>query len=209
MSKSIHYSAASIDALAAQLSSRIAASKSLFQAIHILNARPSSNRWWMQQIVKNNGIAAHLHFLNTSKAIDLISQAITHKSKAGKMPSKHLLCWQIFEALQQQSFQQKFPAVAAYYLGDATKQFVLSSKIAELFCQYEQDLINLESTDADFQLYLWNYILAKNNPSYVKEASFLGQIEQQLQRKDKRLNIQNQFAELHDFSRVLHIFTII
>ena len=197
MSNSIHYKAATLEGLSAQLSENIAQEKCVFRSIYVVNAPPSSNEWWLQQLLEKNGIVADVHFKQPKSVIEQLSYQILGPQAVAQIAPPHLLCWQIYALLETTIFQQKFPETAAYYSNNNVQQWVLASKIADLFHQYEQQLIDPIEAGDDFQKYIWQNIPKTGGLPPITSESFLEEIQQQLLQKNTKKKLQSQFAILH------------
>ena len=126
----------SLSQLANQLSEDLPLSKSgVFGQQQIVTQTEGMNNWLTIQIASQLGIAANNTFNKPNDMIAQIYYWLGGKNKP--LLSADFIKWTVFELLSQANFIQKFPLIASYYSDNDLKKISLSTKIADLFDQYQ------------------------------------------------------------------------
>lgn len=128
-------------------------------------------RWLSQQLALATGIAANIDFPLPARAVWQILASQVSLPPAQDDFTRPVLCWRLFETLNEGSLRTRFPELAAY-LGDdrdGGKRLQFAQQLADLFDQYlvyrPDLLLSWEGgEDRGWQAHLWRKLASGRGP---------------------------------------------
>ena len=194
----------SLSQLAKQLSKDLPLSKSgVFGQQQIVTQTEGMNNWLTIQIASQLGIAANNTFNKPNDRIAQIYYWLGGKNKP--VLSADFIKWTVFELLSQANFIQKFPLIASYYSDNDLKKISLSTKIADLFDQYQMyrpEIIaawnqsTISNITDNWQQYLWITIQSQVNGKMLDKTGMIQYIINTLQTKENQQLLINKIPQL-------------
>lgn len=139
----------------------------VFQPHFVVTQTEGMNNWLKLQLANRQGIAANVRFLKPNDLIQKVHYLLGGKYVGTLSPGN--ISWVLYRILGEPEFQVKFPAIAAYYIGEdensSIRRMALAEKVADLFDQYQvyrTDYIEewnnaspVSISNDDWQKYLW------------------------------------------------------
>jgi exodeoxyribonuclease V gamma subunit len=93
------------------------------------------NNWLKVRLASKLGIVANVNFPKPNDVVMTIRQLLAPAPAA--VLNQDFMRWRLFSLLGTAAFQEKFPDVAVYYRQEEIKRVALSSRLADLFDQYQ------------------------------------------------------------------------
>ncbi|MFN5932457.1 MAG: exodeoxyribonuclease V subunit gamma, partial [Sphingobacteriales bacterium] len=93
----------------------------VFTSQWIVTQTEGMNSWLRQYLAKENEIAANIRFEKPNDIINRIYYLLGEGKKRNAIDTETLK-WSLFNLLNEQEFQDRFPEIAAYYIGNAIRQ---------------------------------------------------------------------------------------
>lgn len=212
MSFSIHI-ANNLEALSEAFLPMLAQDKrGVFNPQYIVVQTAGMNNWLKYKIAAHLGIASNLKFLSPT---DIFFKAyLILGGKVEKKIDRQHLDWLIYTIMGKSDFAKKFPQQAGYFQDgdkqDEVKQWELSSKVADLFDQYQiyrSDMIeDWNVTDWDsltvewkWQAYIWQQMKLLAKDKFVDSVQMKRFILDQLKDENASLKLKEKMPSVYMF----------
>ena len=201
------YVSNSLPNLSAQLCKDLDKNKlGVFDKQQVITQTEGMNNWLKINIAGDLGIAANCFF---SKPNDMVSDIYYLLGGKGKpVLSVDYLKWNIYHLLTDPLFMNKFPFIAGYYKKSDIKQIALSTKVADLFDQYQiyrPDIItawnnaDISTVTDDWQQWLWINIHALVEDKMLDKTNIIQYIIDALKEQQNQELLQTKLPQLHFF----------
>ncbi|MFZ9299754.1 MAG: exodeoxyribonuclease V subunit gamma [Chitinophagaceae bacterium] len=180
----------------------------VFTSQWIVTQTEGMNSWLRQYLAKENEIAANIRFEKPNDIINRIYYLLGEGKKRNAIDTETLK-WSLFNLLNEQEFQDRFPEIAAYYIGNAIRQIAFAGELADIFDQYQiyrfdsieqwnQQWINGTPAE-EWQSWLWIRSKEKLNESFRDKTEIAKTILDRLASEEAQKRIQQIIPSLHFF----------
>ncbi len=210
------YTSNSIEKLSALFCKSIKEKASWQMATPIVVQTEGIQKWLTQEVAAQNKIFANFNFFSPNDFVRQIFQMAGIYSS--HFFTKENLRWILFKLLNDNEFKAMFKTISAYYESDATKQFQLAAKVADLFDQYmvyrtdyieawsnnREVLVDMNSVDGEFkrheewQKWLWLKLKTISNDELDKLDQKRALLEK-LNNSDLQESIKGKYPKLSLF----------
>ncbi len=186
---------------------------SLFQKTTLVTHSAGMNAWIKTELAQQNRVFANFKFLTQDGLFKELYHLLFNEPLVNDQDK---IRFELYEALDQPDFIEKFPEVAQYYANNESRRIQLTEKIADLFDQYQlyrpemiekwdEDTLTIKETSTNktvcrtekWQQWLWKELEIESKSTVRKRI--LAQLENQKER------IKEHFPEITVFG--VTIFT--
>lgn len=151
----------------------------------IITQTQGMNAWLKTELAQRNGVLANFEFQNQDGFLAGIYQLLFR----GRLQNNFdAIKYKIYKDLDSAEFHENFPEIANYYEGNELRRFQLSSKIADLFDQYqlyrpemienwEREEFSTGNTAEKWQQWLWQKLGTESRETI--KIKIIKQLEEQ------------------------------
>lgn len=176
----------------------------------VITQTDGMSSWLKNTIAAQNGIASNIQFVQPADVVSRLEWMAAGINQRQDSFSKEEICWVVYSILDEDSFKEKFPAVAAYYQNDLIRMATLAQKVADLFDQYQiyrseaiSDWNKMTEEEAlrsaDWQPYMWRKLRDRFGDTTKDRTQIAGLIISKLNEEEVRNRVRERMPHLYIF----------